>query len=238
VHHAVCDTRKEGTLVPETNIDFGRELACGFAASHIRRQAKSLVRQLGSNLVEAEDVQQELTLRLIECLPAFDPRQGCFNAFVKLVVNRDAVHLKRKCLLEKQQREDECSLSALVADADGCPQPLGNVIGQPEQDARTGNRSRRWVADTDQAHDLDATIASMSSELRYVATLLKEESTADVARRLRCSRTTVYSLISKIRKQFAAKGLGTNLVPATEHVAPLAGSYPSRRAGRRTSDAA
>lgn len=238
MNHVVSATRQRATLVPETNIDFSAELSRGFAASHIRGQAKALARQLGTPLADVEDLRQELLMQLIESLPAFDPRQGCFNAFVKLVVHRDAVHLKRKLLSEKRQREDECSLSTLVADADSGSQPLGNAIGQPEQDARTGNRSRQWDADLDQAHDLDAAIASMSSELRYVATLLKEESAADIARRMRCSRTTIYTLIGKIRKHLAAKGFGPNPKSTSEHIVPLTGSYPSMGTMRRTFDAA
>jgi DNA-directed RNA polymerase specialized sigma24 family protein len=235
VNHAVHSTSCERiALVPETNIDFEYELCSGFAARHIRQKARELCRHFGDSVCDLEDLRQELTLLVWQSLDAFKPHQGCFNAFVKLIVFRDAIHLKRKLSIEKRQREQTCSLNAMIDSGDGHLKSHSHCVGEHELAARTGNTSRPSSVDVELAHDVDAALKMLDARLRYVAWRLMYESPAEVARHMRLSRTTIYNLILKIRKRFSAGDLGHNPRYAGLHFAPRSGSTPYRRPSHHT----
>lgn len=196
-------TRGKAQYVPETNINFDQELSQGFAASYIRRKAREIARQTAPWLRDVDDLAQDLTLQVLECLPQFKPEQGCFNAFVKMVVDRDAANLKRDLNRELDSRGDEMSLSTLVEGGEGTPEPLGNTIGDEERDALRGQQTRPWQEAIECEHDVAVLVARLPHRLKYVAeSLMLFDTAAHMAKVLRVSVPRVYQMIREVRELF------------------------------------
>jgi Sigma-70 region 2 len=211
VTKSVPAPRHKGPLVPETNIDFAAEISTGFAASYIRRKARELSRQTSPWLQDVQDLQQELTLQVLQNQQNFDPTQGCFNAYVKLVVDRDAANFKRDLLRQVEERASECSLSSLVSGEDGVLEPLGHTISEDEKDKQRGQTTRPWQEKIDLEHDIARVVHRLPCRLKNISRWLMDHSPSQVARRVGLSRTTLYELIKRIRMRFAAAGLGPKL---------------------------
>jgi RNA polymerase sigma factor (sigma-70 family) len=187
-------------------VNFEYELTCGFAARYIRRKARALARH--SKVLDTDDLAQELTLKLWENLRSFDRQQGCFNAFVKLVVHRDALHLKRKLLQEGDHRKGEGSLSELVPGSDGKVESLGSLIGQRELDAKLGRESLEWNEAVELKHAVAEAIEQLPPRLADVARRLMTHTPSQVSRDTQLARRTVYQLIARIRKHLVEMGFG------------------------------
>jgi DNA-directed RNA polymerase specialized sigma24 family protein len=157
-----------------------------------------------------EDLEQQLKQELLECLARFDPRRGCFNAFVKVVVQRDVTHRRRKLLRQRRERDGECSLESQIPGSDGASRLLGDEVGRDQLEARTGRWTISWDEEVELTHDVQVAMAQLPSRLRYIAYLLLWEAPADVARRLRVSRTTIHNLIAKIRNHWPSSELQPN----------------------------
>jgi DNA-directed RNA polymerase specialized sigma24 family protein len=185
------------------DIDFAAELSRGFAASYIRRKAREIARQTAPWLRDVDDLAQELTLQVLQSLQQFNSEQGCFNAFVKLVVDRDAANMKRDLNRELENRGDEMSLSTLVLGPEGTREPLGNTIGDEERDALRGRQTTPWQETVECEQDVAMLVSRLPQRLRYVAESLMQFATrGEIARALRVSRTTVHDLTRQIREQF------------------------------------
>jgi RNA polymerase sigma factor (sigma-70 family) len=194
----------------EPAIDIGYELSRGFAAGYIRRAAQRLARQIDLPEWEAEDLEQQLKLELLESLTRFDPRQGCFDAFVTVVVQRDVSHRHRMLSRQCRERDGQQSLESSVTDGDGILTQLGDELACDVVERRTGRWSIARDEEVELSHDVQIALAKLPSRLRHVAYLLLWEAPADVARRLRVSRTTIHNLVEKIRKHWTDLELQPN----------------------------
>jgi RNA polymerase sigma factor (sigma-70 family) len=194
----------------QPTLDIAHELSQGFAASYIRRVAEKLARQTGLPDWEAEDLEQQLKLELLESLKSYDPRQSCFNAFVKVVVKRDVFHRREKLFRQRRERDGQRSLEATMTDGDGVRSVLGNEVSREAVQSRTGRWSIEWDEEVELSHDVQVAMAKLPRRLRHVAYLLLWETPAEVARRLRVSRTTIHNLVEKIRKHWADQELRPN----------------------------
>jgi RNA polymerase sigma factor (sigma-70 family) len=194
------------TLVPEQNVDFNFELTQGFAASYIRRKARELSRQPGFSRSDREDLQQQLCVRVLERLPQFDPQQGCFNAFVKLIVRQFAANARRHNRAEMRDRTNDASLNVLVDGEEG-PLELAQTIGRHELNARLSREERPVDEAIDLATDVAQFVASLPTRLRHIAERLQERSPAQVAAELGVHLSTVYRDLKLLRERFAKAGL-------------------------------
>jgi len=197
-------------LVPEENVDFHHELTQGFAARYIRRKARELARQPGFKGTEKDDLRQQLYLRILERLPQFDPSQGCFNAFVKLIVRQFATDCRRHMSAQMRDRRSDVSLSSLVAGEEG-PVELAQTIGRRELNARLHRDEQDTEATSDLAQDLAAFLASLPPRLCTIAERLKDASPTQIASELGVHFTTVYRDMRRMREQFAKAGFGEYL---------------------------
>ena len=181
-----------------------------YAIQHIRHKARQLVGTAGFSRDDVEDIEQDLTLDLLERLPKFDPAKAKHNTFVARVVERKVSTLIRH---RKQQirdcRREECSLNAAIDDCGGGSVERMQTISQDEHDLRTGKYARRADERADLHLDIEAVLADMPPELRQAGQMLMTMPIAEVAHKLGVPRSTFYEThLAKLREIFEAKGLG------------------------------
>ncbi len=172
----------------------------------IRRKARQFVTRIGLARQEQEDLEQELTRRLLMSLPAFDPGQGHWNVFVTTVVERSAEKLLRRHRAEKRDCRRVCSLDALV-EADDDPAGLGDTVRPREQVARRANGSRDPQELAALALDVAEVLARLPAPLREVAELLMTLSVSEAARALGVPRTTLVRWVERLRQCFEDAGM-------------------------------
>jgi RNA polymerase sigma factor (sigma-70 family) len=205
------DARDGDCTVPEIRHagidrpDIDYELTQGFAASYIRRKAREIARQPGFSPTDREDLRQQLCVRVLERLPQFDPNQGCFNAFVKLIVKQFASDCRRHQRAQRRDRRGDASLNILVEGEEG-PLELAQTIGRRELNARLKREERPAEETIDLAHDLASVLATLPPRLRTIAERLKDLSASQIAIELNVHSSTVYRDMHQLRERFANAG--------------------------------
>lgn len=156
-----------------------------FVPGLIRRKVRQMIRSSHYQSQDAEDLQQELSLHLVERLPRFDPQRGSINAFVNTVLERRASTLKwdRWCA----KRDDHRCLSF----EDDLPE-RGDFQQQERQ--------------RDLALDLRQALATLPEPLRELAERLKTHAISEIAREFRLSRTTIYKRLRDLRQSLENTG--------------------------------
>ncbi len=180
----------------------------GFAQRLIRRKARQLARLPGFSLSDCEDIEQELRLKLLKHLASYDPQQGCRQAFVTALVERQAANLLRAKRAEKRDHRSVRSLSMVVAeDEEEGPVELADTISQRHLDARLGRATREEHELAELAMDVNDVIAGLPPELGELARRLKTDSLSQIARDLGVPRTTLADRVQKLRRCFEQAGL-------------------------------
>jgi RNA polymerase sigma-70 factor (ECF subfamily) len=182
-----------------------------FASRLIRKKARQLVGRAGFTRSDQDDLEQELALKLLKHRAAFDPAQSHWYAFVTTVVERHAATLLRNKQVEKRDHTRATSLHIIVEDPVNGPSALADTIGQRELDARRGRSSRSDLELAELVQDVAAVLASLPPEWREACERLKRGSVARAARDLGLPRTTLSSLLRRLRERFEAAGLGDYL---------------------------
>lgn len=175
----------------------------------IRRKAQQLIRRPGFIRADREDLQQELIVRLLKRLPAFDPSRGDRHAFVKTVIERAAATLAKSRKAAKRNPCRETSLHVLVPDEGGGQAELGHTFVEDAHCRRLGTTRLSDQERFELSHDLAAALTKLPPDLRDVARRLQNHSKADVARELSIPRTTLNDLCHRIRQFLECTGLGT-----------------------------
>lgn len=188
-------------------IDLSHELSSGFAVRCIRRKAKQLVGRAGLTNSDRDDLEQDLTVKLLEAFSKFDPDIADWKAFVKTVVERHAANLLREQRAEKRSASRQSSLHTIVDhDEFGIPTTLGDSFTEHEHDARTGADSRGDIDLLELREDVATVIASLPEDLREICDRLKHDGARQVARDLNMPQTTICRRIETIREHFEAAG--------------------------------
>ena len=184
-----------------------------YARTCIHHKARQLVGQAGYTEDDVEDIEQDLTLDLLERLPKFDPAKATFNTFVAQVVARKCCNLVRYRQAEmRDHRREECSLNDEIDDGEGGQVEHVATISQDEHDLRIGKYNRPAEERTDLQLDIAAALDDLPADLRQVAEMLPTMSIAQVARELGIPYSTFYdSHLARLRKAFEKRGLGDYL---------------------------
>lgn len=189
-------------------IDLNHELSNGFAIRCIRRKAKQLVGRAGLTNSDREDLEQDLTIKLLEAYPKFDPDVAEWKAFVKTVVERYAVNLVRDPRAAKRAPGRHSSLHTIVDhDECGLPITLGDSFTEHQHDARTGTVSRTDAERFELSEDMATVIGQLPEELQDLCERLKHDNVNQVARDLNVPHTYLWRRIQKIRQHFEDAGL-------------------------------
>jgi RNA polymerase sigma-70 factor, ECF subfamily len=178
-----------------------------FARGIIRNKARQLIGQAGFTPSDREDIEQSLTLHLLQRLDAFDPTRRHRNVFVTTVIERRVANLLRDRKAALRDPSRVVSLDAPGTTTDGSPTSLADGVKQADHDARHLRRSRDEHELAQLALDLATVMEKWPEDLRDLAQRLMSKSTAEVARDLQVPRTTLYESIKEIRRRFDDAGL-------------------------------
>ena len=178
-----------------------------FTRGIIRRKVKQLIGRAGFTSSDREDIEQELWLKLIKHLPAFDPKKGTRQAFVVTVVERYAANIFRNKRAEKRDHRRACSLNVTIEFTRDGPTELAQTISDRELDARLGRDRRSDEERADLAMDLDNVIATLPEDWQTLLELRKTQTISEVAREMGVPRTTLNGRILRIRQRFEDAGL-------------------------------
>lgn len=192
---------------PHNLLELQQALLTGYPARFIYHKAKKLARQRIFFPWDWEDLRQEMYLRILQRLPLFDAKLGCFHAFVKLIVRQFAANAYRYCLSSIRDRRNEVSLAKMVADEDG-PIDLAQLIGTAELNRRLQRDELPETERTAMEMDIAGVLPSLSVRHRKIARLLQKHSPAEVADKLHVHRSTIYAAIRNLRVLLEERGLG------------------------------
>jgi len=181
-----------------------------YATQLIHHKSRQLVGTAGFTRDDIEDIQQDLTLDLLERLPRFDPAKAKYNTFVARVIERKISKLIRHRKRQRRDyRRDACSLNAAINDDGGGTVERIKTISQDEHDLRAGKYARPAEERADLHMDIEAVLSDQPQELRQAGQMLMTMPIAEVAHKLSVPRSTFYEThIAKLREVFEAKGLG------------------------------
>jgi RNA polymerase sigma-70 factor (ECF subfamily) len=181
-----------------------------YARTCIHHKARQLVGQAGYTEDDIEDIEQDLTLDLLERLPKFDPAKATLNTFVARCIDHKVSQLLRHRQTEMRDHQREaCSLNDEVEVGEEELAERHTTISQDEHDLRIGKHNRPAAERADLQLDVAAVLADLPPELREVAEMLTTMPVAEVARTLGIPRSTLYEThLARLRVTFEAKGLG------------------------------
>lgn len=169
-----------------------------FARGIIRRKVRQSVGRAGFTEQDANQVEQELLLRLLDGLRCYDAALTRHpNAFVTTVVERAFVVILRDRRARKRGVGRLRSIHGLLARADR----TDSADGIPDPTSRS---DAEWFELTE---DVAGVLARLPDDLRALAERLKRQSVSEVARDLQIPRTTLYRDLERLRRHFADAGL-------------------------------
>lgn len=176
----------------------------------IRAKARELCRITGIRRDERQDLEQELTLRLLRKLKAFNPQKASFYCFAGVVIDHAAKNLLRSRFRDSQQPPG-CliSLQTLVQSPEGATIRLAELVGDTERDNRRGRYTATEAELNDLTTDVRAVLARLSPELRDLARRLVTSSVRQIIRETGEPADRVRGRMARLRRVFRSAGLKT-----------------------------
>jgi len=170
-----------------------------YVARLIEVKARQLVGQAGFTESDRKDLEQELTLHLLEHLPEYDPRRSSRHTFIaRLVEHKMASLLRYRLAGKRDPARVERSLDEPVTDAAGAQVDTASTMPGPEGEPGTVQ---------DAAIDLADAVLQLPPHLRALCERIPEATMQEIADELGVTRRTVYRWIDEIRSRFEDAGL-------------------------------
>jgi RNA polymerase sigma factor (sigma-70 family) len=164
-------------------------------AALIGRKSRQVLRQTGLPRTDREDVEQTLTLLLLQRLAKFDPHEGDRPAFVRMVLRQATVNVLRFLGAAKR--------AGRPVSLDECLRTASDEVIRPAD--REGRPSDEELAT--RALDVAEALEALPAELRAIAEQLRDSSRTEAAQNLGVSRSTVHERAKEIRAAFERRGL-------------------------------
>ena len=180
-----------------------------YARKFIKFKAGQLAGRYGFTQSDTGDIEQDLTVDLLERLSKFDPTKAKFSTFVARIVEHKISRLVRDSQAQKRDyRREERSLNDLVNDGDGRTVQLAETISHVEDQSCPGRIRQTDSARLDAGVDVRRVLAGLPPDLREAAERLKTHSIAEIAREQGIARSTFYEgTVARLRRIFANAGL-------------------------------
>jgi len=179
---------------------------------YCRKVARKLVKDGVYTRDDLEDLIQDLLLALLESRDAYDPAKARWTYFVKTVVDRKAISLRRAQSTESRGSTlVVASLNVLVVDGEGKRVELAQQVCQEERGLRRGIEHSDGQSQLERSLNVADIVSQLDEELATICRLLAEKSVAEVARELKIPRTTLISRLAKVRERFVAAGFDETL---------------------------
>jgi RNA polymerase sigma-70 factor (ECF subfamily) len=149
----------------------------------IAGQARRLIGRAGLTAADRADIRQDLTVALIEALPAFDPARSPLAAFACLVVGRAGSNILRHRRAAKRS-------------------PPGGAAGPSTDAAGADRRADGDARLADLRADVTAVLAALPAADRDLATALMTDTVSGVARARGVPRARVRDQAAGLRGRF------------------------------------
>lgn len=170
----------------------------------IRCKAWELAQNSAFTPDDQEDIEQELTLDLLQRLMKFDSGRGTRVAFVRRVVgNKVATLLEHRLAERRDPRRVAYSLDDEVDEADGGSFPRDESVSSEDLDPTWGPPSE----DHDLRVDLARVIYQLPPDLASLAGALATQTVTEISRNTGTPRASLYDAIGRIRAILVAAGL-------------------------------
>ncbi|MFV0444093.1 MAG: RNA polymerase sigma factor [Planctomycetaceae bacterium] len=195
-----------------TPIDINHELTAGFAHRYIRFKSRQIIGRHGISRADRADLDHDMKLRLLRRFRQFDPQKSDWEAFVVTVVERHVA-----TILQAQQRQKrlgagtEVSLSEETFDEEGFACELGDQVSLDHVARITGDFDRSDLEWLELDHDIEAALETLPDPIRELCERLKHDSIAATADAMGVPRSTLMSLLRRLRPTFERLGLSAFL---------------------------
>lgn len=165
-----------------------------------------IIGRYGLTSSDREDLEQELTLAVLEAADAWDSARGSRNTFDNRIVNRKIATIiryrSRSC---RDYHRGHMSLDDAVRNEDGDSSSRGAILTEDSDHRRGGVTASEDHADL--SKDVRSVVCSLEPDLQRLCDLLEKGTKADAAEAMGLSRTTIYKRCRAIRDRFAQMGL-------------------------------
>lgn len=180
-----------------------------YAVQLIKNKAWQLVGRYGFTKADREDIEQDLTVRLLRRLPLFNPARSSLHTFMDRVVERAAAHL-----IEYQEapmrdyRRTVCSLNERIEDDDAEENERGDLVDQDTYRAQIGEPVVPMADSVALAVDLERLVAEARPDLRDLwHRITAGQTIAAISRETGIPRGTLYERMKELRKLAERIGL-------------------------------
>ena len=183
------------------------ELARGVTARIVRAKVRRLIGHGRFVRSDADDLQQQLALEVLEASATFDPAAGPWDAFVATVVERKAAQLLKHRKAEKREfRHHVVSLSSLVQDEEGQLVPLASLVGEEHREPFTGRYRVSDQERADIAEGVPVVLARLTPLQRRLCRGLQQRTLNEVAHEQGIPRRTLRDEAVLVAREFARHG--------------------------------
>lgn len=175
----------------------------GQALKTIRHYARKLVKLKVFPESELEDVEQELTLRLLRRIRRFEADRSSIATFVDRAVRYEALEVFRtRCKPTHVRERNTRSLDAITVQRGNMPTPLSEAITREDQVRGYGRTVQDDIEQVDLRHDVAEAINTLPDDLRETCQRLMEERNP----RLAIKRLPLAAR-DRLRAHFESRGL-------------------------------
>ncbi len=186
-----------------------------YAMTLVHHKARELVGRPGFEGQDAEDIEQDLLLDLLQRLSKYDPEKATNNTFVARLVEHRISTTNRDS--ERQRRDPGGEIGSLnedVVEADGRRVELAETLCDDVGDRRMFRKSLPPDEQADLKVDVAEALAGLLEDLRRVAEALMTLSMIDAARKLGIPKWKMHEVyVPRLRKALAERGLGDYVLP-------------------------
>lgn len=182
----------------------------------IRAKARQLARGIGFGRCDREDLAQELTLRLLQRVKAYDPAKASFYCFALVVLDRVGKTLIEARAAACRDSSSTISLQTIVPDPEDDFVPMAALVNTDERSNRTGRFTDSEIDVCDLSLDVQSALANLPAKLRRLASRLVTASRAEIRRRTGESETRQREQFVRLREALKHAGLRIYLTRARE----------------------
>ncbi|MCL5103670.1 MAG: RNA polymerase subunit sigma-24 [Armatimonadetes bacterium] len=178
----------------------------------IKHKAWGLVGTIGFTISDRDDIEQELALHLIKCLPRFDSERGRPMTFVARVLdNKIATMVEARMTQYYDFRMHSFSLNELCQDVQEFTDERGEEMDEDGYLIRSGHQSRPSLEMLEMCVDLERVVSRLPRRLRELCRHLQIGNVTEVSRATGVPRGRVYLDIARLKTIFEDAGLGEYL---------------------------
>lgn len=180
-----------------------------YARNLIRIKARQLVGKAGFTADSIEDLEQEMTLDLLQRLPRFDSNKAAHTTFVARVIDRKISNLIRHRTAELRDfRRESGSLNDEVRNGSGETDERAQTLSRTDNHRDPGRHHRPQNEDAGLRLDFSVVLDRLPPDLRQLAELLTTCSISEAARKLGVPRSTLRDNdIARLRELFESEDL-------------------------------